>query len=157
MVLPLRAQFSSATIGINGLTCSACAKGVELRVRKLPFVDSVAMNLKQTEAKIFFKKNTKIEIAKLAKAVVDAGFSVRSLQIGFKFNKVDITDNYCFTFEGNNYQFLKTGNKNLNGNVVLKLVGQDYLTKTDLASWKPLLKNVCGTTDKKVKTYFVTL
>src|ERR1700759_2288056 len=83
--LHLRAQFTWAEIGVDGLTCSACTRSVEMQIRKLDFVDSVSMNLEHTDGKIFFKKGAAVNIEKISQAVVDAGFSVRYLRAGFLF------------------------------------------------------------------------
>ena len=41
----VKAQFISAEIGIDGLTCSACTRSAEMSIRKLPFVADVKMNI----------------------------------------------------------------------------------------------------------------
>ena len=74
---PGYAQFKEVTVGVNGLTCSQCSRSVEMRIRKLAFVADVKMNLEHTEGRIFFKKGDKVNVDKIAAAVVDAGFSVR--------------------------------------------------------------------------------
>jgi copper chaperone CopZ len=153
----LNAQFINAKIGVNGLTCSACSKSVEIALRKLPFVDSVKMDLQKTEAQIFFKKGAKVEIEKLAKAVTDAGFSVRSMNAAYSFANTEVTDNACISIGGNNYQFVKTSSKMLNGVVSLKFIGTQYMSKTDYNSWSTLLKSSCNSANKSVKSYFVTI
>ena len=153
----LNAQFINAKIGVSGLTCSACSRSVEIALRKIPFVDSVQMDLKKTEALIFFKKGAKVEIEKLAKAVSDAGFSVRSMNATCTFANTQVADNTCITLAGNNYQFVKTPSKTLNGTVNLKFIGTQYMSKTDYNSWSTLLKSSCASGGKTVKSYFVTM
>ena len=150
-----RAQFTWAQIGVDGLTCSACTRSVEMSIRKLDFVDSVAMNLEHTEGKIIFKKGSKVEIEKIAGAVIDAGFSLRYLHAAVILKDVKISDNYCYSFEGNSYQFVKTENKTLNGESIIKFLGAKYLSGKEFKSWKPSLKSNC--TGKKAKVYFVTV
>src|ERR1700746_2210399 len=86
------AQFNYALIGVDGLTCSACTRSVEMSIRKLNFVDSVTMNLEHTEGKIIFKKGAKVEVDKIAKAVIDEGFSLRSLYVGVNFDHLKLRD-----------------------------------------------------------------
>ncbi len=50
------AQFISAIVGIDGLTCSACSYATEKSILKLIFVDSVYMELDKNIATVFFKK-----------------------------------------------------------------------------------------------------
>jgi copper chaperone CopZ len=151
----LHAQFSWAEIGVDGLTCSACTRSVEMQIRKLDFVDSVNMNLEHTDGKIYFKKGATVNIEKIAQAVVDAGFSVRFLQAGFEFKNQQVSENSCYSFENNTYQFLGVDSKTLNGEVVMKFIGKKYLPEKDLSKWKPKMKSSCG--DKSGKVYFVTL
>ena len=77
----ITAQYTSARIGVNGLTCSACTRSVEMSIRKLPFIENVEMNLENTDGILKFKKGQEVDIFKIAQAVVDAGFSVRFLPI----------------------------------------------------------------------------
>ena len=153
----LNAQFINARIGVNGLTCSACSRSVEISLRKLPFVDSLQMDLKKTEALVFFKKGTKVDMERLAKAVSDAGFSVRSLQAAYHFVNTEVTENTCLSLGGDNFQFVKTAKKSLNGIVQLKFIGSKYMSKTDYNAWSALLKSSCSTGGEKVKNYFVTM
>src|SRR4051812_34474653 len=88
----VRAQFLWAEIGVDGLTCSACTRSVEMSLRKLDFVDSVVMNLEHTDGKIYFKKDQSVEPDKIAQAVVNAGFSVRFLKANFNFSGTQVKD-----------------------------------------------------------------
>src|SRR5688500_13143650 len=85
-VTPTLAGLKWVDIGINGLTCSMCSRSVEMSLRRLDFVHNVLMSLETTEGRIFFKQNASINLDQIAKAVVDAGFSVRfvSLQMSFE-------------------------------------------------------------------------
>lgn len=88
-----KAQVLSAKIGINGLTCSQCSRSVEMQLLKLPFVKTVNMDLERTEGSINFKEGTKVDFSKVAKAVKDAGFSVRFLKAEIDLNKVELKTN----------------------------------------------------------------
>ena len=68
----ITAQYTSARIGVNGLTCSACTRSVEMSIRKLPFIENVEMNLENTDGILKFKKGQEVDIFKIAQAVVDA-------------------------------------------------------------------------------------
>jgi copper chaperone CopZ len=153
--LNLYAQFKTAEIGVDGLTCSACTRTVEMSIRKLDFVQDVQMNLEHTEGKITFKPNVKVDIEKIAKAVVNAGFSVRYLNAVFTFNHVNAKDNDCFAFEGNQYQFIKTGAKTLNGETTLKFLGKEFLSRKENKKWELDLKPACSKSTGVV--FYVTL
>ena len=113
------------------------------------------MNLEHTQGKIIFKPNAKVEIERIAKAVVNAGFSLRYLSVIYSFTNVSVKDNFCFSFEGNQYQFLKTGAKTLNGEMTLKFIGKEFLSRKEYKQWEPDLKPVCDKSTGVV--YFVTL
>ena len=154
----LFAQFQWAEIGVSGLTCSACSRSVEMSLQKLVFVDSVIMDLEHTSAKVIFKKIALVEIKQIAQAVIDAGFSVTSLQAEFVFRNTLVNNNFCFSFEKNNYQFLLNEAKTLNGKTILFFIGAQYLSKKEVAKWKAKMNKAC-TPDKskKEQLYYVTL
>ena len=136
------AQFSWVQIRINGLTCSACSRSVEMSIRKLAFVDSVNMNLENTAGKIVFKKGVKVEIEKIARAVTDAGFSVRSLDASINVDAISVTNESCWSFENNTYHFIKLAeSKELKGTVTLRFIGDKYMSRKEYKDWKPLLIN----------------
>lgn len=76
----LHAQFTTADIAVNGLTCSQCSRSVEMSLKRLDFIEEVEMNLQEPTAHIIFKKNKKVDFAKMATAVKDAGFAVRHIK-----------------------------------------------------------------------------
>jgi hypothetical protein len=128
---------------------------VELGIRKLDFVDNVEMNLEHTEGKVTFKPGMEVSVEKIARAVVDAGFSVRYLKAGFVFNNVAVSDNSCFNFDHHNFQFIKTGSKTLNGVTEINFLGKNFQAPSDYKKWKADLKPAC--TKPKEELLFVTL
>lgn len=149
------AQITDAEIGINGLTCSQCSRSVEMRIRKLDFVKNVQMNLNQTDARIEFKHNKKVEIDKVAQAVVDAGFSVRSLKATLQLDNVTIPANQCLNYNGDNYLFVQKNTSTLKGPVTVQFLGEKYLPKKEFKKWGTLPKNTCG--NSAAKTFYVTM
>lgn len=75
------AQIDIVRIRIAGLTCSSCSKSVEEKLIQIPFVKTIKMNLNNNEAIILvdFSKNVNWNV--LAKAVVNAGFSVGTFTV----------------------------------------------------------------------------
>ena len=139
------AQFTSAEIGVDGLTCSACTRSVEMSIRKLSFVDSVAMNLEHTEGTVIFKKNAKVDIEKIAKAVTDAGFSLRSLTASVNVNELKAGNDFCWVYENNTYHFVKMpAAENLSGTIRLKFIGDKYMSKKELKDWKMYMTSNCS-------------
>ncbi len=115
------------------------------------------MNLQNTEAEIIFKEGYKVDINAIAKSVVDAGFSVRYLKANVHFNQLSITPNYCWIYENNYYQFLKSDNNVLSGIKKITFIGSAFMPKTEYKKWTTSLKEAKGKGCETEKTYYVTL
>lgn len=98
------AQFSRGKMGINGLTCSQCSRSVEMELRKLPFLDNIAMNLEHTTCTFTIKDESKFSVFALRDAVRNAGFSVRFLRLEHKGARADTLP--CFRHNNVVYQFI---------------------------------------------------
>lgn len=156
----LKAQFISAIVGIDGLTCSACSYSTEKSIRKLIFVDSVYMELDKNIATVYFKKNSSISIRSLAQKVVDAGFAVRSIHAIYDFKDLKITPDQCWEFENSLYHFVKMEKEQtLSGPTTIKFIGEKYMQKTEYKKWKLLCTNNCNTltTPLTKNLYHITL
>lgn len=75
------AQLKTLTIGVDGFTCSLCAKGVEGQFKELDFVKSVKTDLKNTLFVLTFKSAPQVNISQIRDAVNDGGFSVRDIKV----------------------------------------------------------------------------
>ena len=152
------AQFSSATVGINGLTCSLCQKGVEKEIRHLSFVQDVNIDLEKTTAQITFKPGSDVSIDDIAKKIESAGFTVRSLVASYTFNHFVADERTQFKYGNATFEFVKVNKQELNGSVPIKFIGENYMTKKDYSSYKPLVEvNATPQFPSKEKSfYFVT-
>src|SRR4026207_2111428 len=88
--LSAQAQFTRATLQATGLTCAMCSNAINKALQKVPFVESVKANIKNSSFSIVFKKDAEVDIDALKDAVEDAGFSVGSLKLTGNFNEVKI-------------------------------------------------------------------
>jgi len=75
------AQVKQAVIGVDGFTCSLCAKGVEGQLKGLDYVKSVKTDLKETTFTLTFYSNKEINLSELRDAIKDGGFSLRDISI----------------------------------------------------------------------------
>src|SRR5688572_4382435 len=100
-----------ADIGVNGLTCSICSRSVEMSLMRLDFVDRIAMSLETTEGRIFFKPDGPIDLNEIAKAVVNAGFSVRFIKLQMSFDDIPLNDDGSFIFRGQAFKWIDFQNK----------------------------------------------
>jgi copper chaperone CopZ len=73
-VMPAMAQFSKAELQATGLTCAMCSNAINKALQKVPFVESVRPDIKNSSFNIVFKANAEIDIDALKNAVEDAGF-----------------------------------------------------------------------------------
>jgi copper chaperone CopZ len=144
---PARAEFKWSEVGIDGLTCSMCAKSVELKVRELPFIDDVKMDLVATTMTVSFKPGKQVNVEEIARAVDDAGFSIGYLTAGYVFDEVEVEDGQCLVTKDGVFSFVRTGHRVLDGEEVLKFVGEKFLPKRELAEWKESLGNPCDESD----------
>lgn len=156
--LPAMAQIGEAKIGVNGLTCSLCVRSVEKSIRELDFVDSVRMNLSQTEGTIYFRKSEKISLNALAEKVVDAGFSVRSMEVEIDFSRVKQIGDHCFQIGDDLYIFAEGKKSPKKGFSRVILIGENFLTKKEYKKRATVHPNGCNPDELKVEnTYFILL
>lgn len=101
-----RAQFTVIRVGVDGLTCSQCSRSVEMRLRKLDFIKDVQMDLANTRAVLKLKPNALITFSQVAKAVTDAGFSVRFIDADYKPAAGAQLQAACFTDKNTCYALL---------------------------------------------------
>jgi copper chaperone CopZ len=155
------AQFKSAIVGVDGLTCSACAFATEKSLLKLDVIDSVFMQLEENTATVFFKQGKKIDMIAVAKKITDAGFSVRNFIASVDIGQLMVKPDYCWTYENDTYHFIKLdGDKELKGVVQLMFIGDKFMSPKAFKKWKLYLKNACtpGTTPAPYsKDYYVTI
>ncbi|RQO31868.1 hypothetical protein DBR32_03425 [Taibaiella sp. KBW10] len=122
------AQFQSVKIGVDGLTCSQCSRSVEMQLRKLDFVKDVKMDLSHTEGLLSLKPNKKVAFHQIAKAIENAGFSVRYIKTSFKTDAISTKGTNCFTFKTDAYIALDPVPETQKV-ISMELVGQGMSTK----------------------------
>lgn len=147
--LQARAQFTQAEVSVNGLTCSQCSRSVEMALKRLDFISKVEMDLQQPTAHIVFKKGTAIDFNKLATAVRDAGFNVRSIKA-----RLEAPGNAAACFLDNKIIYFNAGDAGqLKPGSRLLLLGNELISKTELAKYKKQIKQLRPLTcDQKAKT-----
>ncbi len=110
-----RAQFVFAVVGVDGLTCSLCARMVENSLLKLDFIQEVHMDLNAVEAVVKFVPDRKVSVKRLADAVSDAGFSVREIKATFHFTRETAPESACWTHDGVQYLVLEGNISEISG------------------------------------------
>jgi len=133
-------EINQIKVGVNGLTCSACTRSVEMSLRQLDFIDSVAMSLENTEGMIYTKKILPVDFTRIAKAVTDAGFSVRFLHAHFSLNNnnIAIDPSGCFQMDGHNFQWINFRPSTVRA--TFEFIDSPFLPGNEYSKWKKKLK-----------------
>src|SRR5687767_9110383 len=118
----VHAQFSKATLQATGLTCAMCSNAINQALKKVPFVENVKSDIKNSAFNIQFKENSLVKIDALKEAVEDAGFSVGNLKITGSFNNIPIDKDEHVTIGNDNFHFLQTSGKKLDGEQTIMVV-----------------------------------
>ena len=137
-------------VGVNGLTCSQCSRSVEMSIRRLGFVDSVSMNLENTEGRIYLKADLPPNLNEIADAVTRAGFSVRSLQLVFSTTDLPIKEDGTFSYKGMAFQWLHFNKQPSTSEISLKLVDAAFLPRKESMKWKDEIKSAKNDSDQPV-------
>ncbi|MGH9159487.1 MAG: heavy-metal-associated domain-containing protein [Vicinamibacteraceae bacterium] len=69
-----------AIVSVNGLSCSMCAQHLDSRLRKLPAVDNVKVDLEKQTATLSLTPDGDLTDDQITEAVRDAGFNVRRIE-----------------------------------------------------------------------------
>jgi len=74
-----KADVSSATIQVDGLSCPFCAYGLEKHLKKVKGVEQVEINMKSGNAIVQMKQGAHVDDQALRQAVKKAGFTAREI------------------------------------------------------------------------------
>jgi copper chaperone CopZ len=146
--LSSQAQFTSATLQATGLTCAMCSNAINKALQKVPFVESVKPDIKNSSFGIVFKKDAEIDIDALKDAVEDAGFSVGSLKLTGNFNEVQIAADQHVKIGNENFHFLNVESQVLNGEKAITVVDKNFVTEKQFKKYSSATKMRCIQTGK---------
>jgi copper chaperone CopZ len=75
----------SATVRVDGLTCSLCHLSVHKALKKLDFVSTLKPAIDEVSVALTFKPNANVSPDRLAEAIQGAGFSIGELTMSVEF------------------------------------------------------------------------
>ncbi|MFZ9171470.1 MAG: heavy-metal-associated domain-containing protein [Sediminibacterium sp.] len=130
-VISASAQVQKVNLQASGLTCAMCSKAIYKAVSAISFVDTVFVNIEASTYDIRFNKESTPHFDQIAKAVVDAGFSVANLTVMANFDKQVIDKNGLFTLDGIQYKLMGAVPATLQGSKKLQLIGKQYMLPKD--------------------------
>jgi copper chaperone CopZ len=127
-VLQLPAQFTKANLQATGLTCAMCSNAINKALQKVPFVESVKSDIRNSAFDIVFKSGVAVDIDALKTAVEDAGFSVGSLKLTGNFSGIKIASDQHVQIGDKQFCFLNVNDQTLNGEETITVVDRNFVT-----------------------------
>ena len=128
MATAAEAQFSKATLQATGLTCAMCSNAINKALQKVPFVESVRSDIKNSAFNIVFKTGAEVDVDELRKAVEDAGFAVGGLKLTGNFSNISVDAGGHARIGSMMFHFLGAGGQTLNGEYTVSVVDKNFLT-----------------------------
>ncbi len=137
------AQFTSASLQASGLTCSMCSKAVKVALEEVAFVEKVQVDIKSQRYNLTFKNGAPVEIDALNKAVVDAGFSVASLNVTGNLDNVRAEKDGHVSIGGQAFHFLNGKGQVLSGAKTFTVVDKGFLSAKEFKKYTGTAKMEC--------------
>lgn len=144
----LEAQFTNANLQATGLTCAMCCNAVNKALLKIPFVESVKPDIKNSSFQVQFKTGEQVDIDALKNAVEDAGFSVGSLKLTGNFSEMKIEKDQHIKIGNENFHFLNADHETLKGQQTLTVVDRNFVTEKQFKKYSSASKMSCVQTGK---------
>lgn len=129
--LNAKAQIVKAELMAYGLTCSMCSNATLNQLKNIPFLDSIDTEVEHAKFILYFKQNSDFDLKLIKSKVEDAGFSVGSLVLFMSFDKIEVYDDFHYSFGGITYHFLETEKQILNGIVKVKLIDKGFISEKE--------------------------
>lgn len=145
---PAFTQIRSATLVASGLTCSMCSKSIFKALEKVPSVKSLDVDVEKSEFKITFKPDGIVSLDEVKDAVEDAGFSVATMEVVIGFAGETASKDAHITSGGSMFHFVGNTNKKLTGDVTVRLLDKDFISRKEHDKYGKLTKMKCYETGK---------
>lgn len=144
----VNAQFKTAMLQASGLTCAMCTKAINNSLEKLPFIQSIKADIKNSAFNIVFKQEANVDIDQLKHAVEEAGFSVGKLKLSANFNHVAIKNNEHVQINNQIFHFLKVNDQVFDGEKQITIVDKNYITPKEFKKFSASTQMACVQTGK---------
>lgn len=142
------AQFTKATLQATGLTCAMCSNAINKALQKVPFVESVRSDIKNSAFNIVFKQGAELDIDALKEAVEDAGFAIGSLKLTGNFTDMKIAPDEHIKIGNSFFHFLNVSSQTLNGENSISVVDKNFVTAKQFKKISSSSKMPCVETGK---------
>jgi copper chaperone CopZ len=122
------AQFTKASLQATGLTCAMCSNAINKALQKVPFIQTVDADIKNSAFNIVFKPGAIVDIDRLKTSVEDAGFSIGKLTLTGTFNDVHVFNDAHVQIGDKQFHFMSVTDQVLNGVKTVTMLDKDFLT-----------------------------
>jgi copper chaperone CopZ len=141
--IPAMSQFSKSTLQATGLTCAMCSNAINKALQKVPFVESVRSDIKNSAFEIVFKKGETVHVDALKEAVEDAGFAVGSLKLTGQFTGMKIGKDEHVKIGNENFHFVDASSQLLDGEQTITVVDKNFVTEKQYKKYSSATKMSC--------------
>ncbi len=121
------AQIKSVNLTASGLTCSMCSKAIYKSLTKIPDIQDIDVDIKNSSYHITFREGKNVSLDAIKKAVENAGFSVASLKVTANFNNTEIGPDSPLSLQGGTYLFVRIPKQTIQGTKTFTVVDKNYL------------------------------
>ena len=139
----LNAQFTKAKLQATGLTCALCSNAINKALEKVPFVESVRSDIRNSAFNIVFKQEATVDIDQLKDAVEDAGFSVGYLELTGHFEEQQLKKDSHFSYSGINFHYMGNEDQRLAGEQTITVVDKNYVSAKEFKKLSGVTKHSC--------------
>ena len=143
MVFWANAQVNKVSIQASGLTCSMCSNSINKAIRTLDYVKEVEADIKNSSFEVTFNDPYNVNFDQLKKKVEDAGFFVARFEASMVFNHEDVFNDAHLRSNGYLLHFLKVPEKNLTGEVKVRLLDKGFVSAKEFKKNSSLTKMDC--------------
>ena len=137
-----------ARVKVTGVTCSMCSNSVQKALSSLAFVDNIDVDLENAVFKLTFKKDAPVDVDAIRRKIEGAGFSVGELVADFNFEKVEIENDFHYSFQNNIYHFVNVKNQQLDKVVTIRFVDKGLTSTKEYKRYSALTSLKCIKTGK---------
>jgi mercuric ion binding protein len=78
--LSAKAEGNTISVGVKGMTCGFCTRGIRKRFEKLPAVESASPNLDKERVELKLREDQDITDEQIKKVVDDSGYELTSIE-----------------------------------------------------------------------------
>lgn len=139
-------EIQSVSLKASGLTCSMCSKAIYKALQKTPAVAKVDADIEGSGYVVTFKPSAAINLDDLKNAVVNAGFSVASMEVKMLFPHTTVQNDTHVKVSNSVFHFIQVADATLQGEKNLLVLDKDFLPEKSRKKYAGLTSMPCFAT-----------